>query len=93
MHQYELVIIIHPDLDDEAINQTLDKIKEWISKSGGSIDSVDNWGKKHLAYEIQKQNEGIYYLLNISAPSESISDLERNLKILESVMRHMFVAK
>jgi len=93
MHQYELVIIIHPDLDDEAINQTLDKIKEWISKSGGSIDSVDNWGKKHLAYEIQKQNEGIYYLLNISAPGESISDLERNLKILESVMRHMFVAK
>lgn len=93
MHQYELVIIIHPDLDDEAINQTLDKIKEWISKSGGSIDSVDNWGKKHLAYEIQKQNEGIYYLLNISAPGESISDLERNLKILESVMRHMVVAK
>ena len=93
MHQYELVIIIHPDLDDEAINQTLDKIKDWISKSGGSIDSVDNWGKKHLAYEIQKQNEGIYYLLNISAPGESISDLERNLKILESVMRHMVVAK
>ena len=93
MHQYELVIIIHPDLDDEAINQTLDKIKDWISKSGGSIDSVDNWGKKHLAYEIQKQNEGIYYLLNISAPGESINDLERNLKILESVMRHMVVAK
>ena len=93
MHQYELVIIIHPDLDDEAINQTLDKIKDWISKSSGSIEKIDNWGKKHLAYEIQKQNEGIYYLLNISAPGESISDLERNLKILEPVMRHLIVAK
>ena len=93
MRNYELVIIIHPDLDDEAINQTLDKIKDWIAKSGGSIDNIDSWGKRHLAYEIQKQNEGIYYLLNLSAPGESIVDLERNLKILEPVMRHMVVAK
>ena len=93
MHHYELVIIIHPDLDDEAINQTLEKIKDWITKSGGTIDNIDNWGKRHLAYEIQKQNEGIYYLLNISTPGESISDLERNLKILEPVMRHLIVAK
>jgi small subunit ribosomal protein S6 len=93
MQNYELVIIIHPDLDDEAINQTLDKIKDWIVKSGGSIDNIDSWGKRHLAYEIQKQNEGIYYLLNISAPGDSIVDLERNLKILEPIMRHMVVAK
>ncbi len=93
MQSYELVIIIHPDLDDEAINQTLDKIKDWIAKAGGNIDNIDNWGKRHLAYEIQKQNEGIYYLLNITVPGESIVDLERNLKILEPVMRHMTVAK
>jgi small subunit ribosomal protein S6 len=93
MHNYEMVIIIHPDLDDEAINQTLDKIKDWIAKSGGSIDSIDNWGKRHLAYEIQKQNEGIYYLLNLVTPAESIVDLEKNLRILEPVMRHMIVAK
>ena len=93
MHNYEVVIIIHPDLDDEAINQTLDKIKDWIAKSGGNIGNIDNWGKRHLTYEIQKQNECIYYLLNITAPAQSIADLERNLRILEPVMRHMIVAK
>jgi len=93
MRSYELVVIIHPDLDDEAINETLDRIKDWIVKSGGSIDNIDSWGKRHLAYEIQKQDEGIYYLLNISAPSNSIAELERNLRILEPVMRHLIVAK
>jgi small subunit ribosomal protein S6 len=51
------------------------------------------WGKKHMAYEIQKQNEGIYYLLNVTLAPESIAELERNLTILEPVMRHMIVAK
>ena len=93
MHNYELVIIIHPDLDEEAINQALDKIKDWITKAGGSIESVDNWGKKHLSYEIQKQNEGVYYFLKAAMPTAAVSDLERNLTILEPVMRHLIVAK
>ena len=46
MHNYELVIIIHPDLDEEAINQALDKIKDWITKAGGTIEKLDNWGKR-----------------------------------------------
>ena len=93
MRNYELVVIIHPDLDDEAINSALDRIKDWITKAGGNIENVDNWGKRTLAYEIQKQNEGVYYLLNAVMPPESITELERNLKILEPVMRHLIVAK
>jgi small subunit ribosomal protein S6 len=93
MQNYELVVIIHPDLDEEAINQSLDKIKEWITKSGGSIESIDNWGKRHLAYEIQKQNEGIYYLFNVAMKTEAVADLDRNLIILEPVMRHLIVSK
>ena len=93
MRDYELIIIIHPDLDDEAINQAHDRIRGWIEESGGKIDSVDNWGKRRLAYEIQKQNEGIYYLLNVNMKTESIAELERNLKILEPIMRHLIVAK
>jgi len=93
MRDYELIIIIHPDLDDEAINQAHDRIRGWIEESGGKINSVDNWGKRRLAYEIQKQNEGIYYLLNVNMKTESIAELERNLKILEPVMRHLIVAK
>jgi small subunit ribosomal protein S6 len=93
MNEYELIVIIHPDLDDEAINQALSRIDGWIKNSGGTIDSTDVWGKKRLAYEIQKQNEGIYYLLNVTLNPESIAELERNLIILEPVMRHMVVAK
>jgi len=93
MRNYELVVIIHPDLDDEAINGAVEKIKDWITKAGGSIEKIDNWGKRHLAYEIQKQDEGVYFLLNTAMPTESIAELERNLKILEPVMRYLIVAK
>ena len=93
MNHYELVVIIHPDLDDEAIEQALDRIKGWITDGGGSIDKTDKWGKRHMSYEIQKQNEGIYYLLEVSIPPALVTELERNLTILEPVMRHMVVAK
>jgi small subunit ribosomal protein S6 len=93
MNQYELVVIIHPDLDDEAINQAVDRIKDWVAKAGGKVEKVDNWGKKRLAYAIQKQNEGIYFLLTIVMPPEAITEFERNLIILEPVMRHLIVAK
>ena len=93
MNHYELVVIIHPDLDDEAIEQALDRIKNWITDGGGSIDKTDKWGKRHMSYEIQKQNEGIYYLLDVSILPTQIAELERNLTILEPVMRHMIVAK
>jgi small subunit ribosomal protein S6 len=93
MHNYELVVIIHPDLDEEAINQALEKIKDWIVKSGGKIEKIDNWGKRRLAYEIQKQNEGAYFLHYISMPASAVADLEKNLRILEPVMRFLIVAK
>jgi small subunit ribosomal protein S6 len=93
MHNYELVFIIHPDLDEEATNQALDKIKDWITKAGGSVENVDNWGKRHLSYEIQKQNEGVYFLFTASMPTAAVAELERNLTILEPVMRHLIVAK
>ena len=93
MHHYELVVIIHPDLDDEAIEQALDKIRTWIINNSGSIDKIDIWGKRRMSYAIQKQNEGIYYLLDISMPPTSIAEFEKNLVILEPVMRHMIVAK
>lgn len=93
MHEYELVVIIHPDLDDEAIDQAMGRIDGWIKDGGGKVDSIDKWGKRRLSYEIQKQNEGIYYLMNVSLLPENIAELERNLMILEPVMRHMIVAK
>jgi len=93
MNKYEMVVIFHPDLDDEAIEQALGRIGDWITDGGGSIDNTDKWGKRRMSYEIQKQDEGIYYLLDVTMPTVLISELEKNLMILEPVMRHMIVAK
>ena len=93
MNHYELVVIIHPDLDDEAIEQALTRITGWRADGGGSIDKTDKWGKRRMAYQIQKQNEGIYYLLDVTLPPTMIAELDRNLTLLEPVMRHMVVAK
>jgi small subunit ribosomal protein S6 len=93
MHQYELTVIIHPGLDEAAVNQALDKIKGWVVAGKGSVASVDNWGKRRLAYSIQKQNEGLYYLLNLEMEPSANADLQRNLRILEPVMRYSLIAK
>ena len=93
MRSYELMIIIHPDLDDEAINQALDKIKAFISSGKGKVLNVDEWGKRRLAYPIQQQNEGLYYLMNIEMPSSLNPELERNLNILEPVIRYLLISK
>ena len=93
MRQYEMVVIIHPGLDEDAVNQALDKIKLWISNAGGNISSQEIWGKRRLAYPIQKQSEGLYYLLNLEMNPASNTELERNLRILEPVMRYSIIAK
>jgi small subunit ribosomal protein S6 len=89
MRKYELVCIIQPDLDETAFNGVLDKVKGWISDSGGSVDKVDVWGRRKMAYTIRKQKEGQYVLLNVTLNPTTTSELERNLRYQESVMRHM----
>jgi small subunit ribosomal protein S6 len=93
MRAYELIVIIHPGLDEAAVNQTLEKIKGWITTAGGTISTTDVWGKRRLAYQIQKQRDGLYYLLNIQMVPTANADLERNLRILEPVMRFSIIAK
>ncbi len=91
MRKYELVCILHPDLDETAFNDALDKIKGWIGESEGSVDSVDNWGRRKMAYMIRKQLEGQYVMLNASMLPSATTELERKLRLLEPVMRHMLV--
>ncbi len=93
MRTYELVVIIHPDLDDEAVNQAIGKIKGWIEAGKGKIAEVQEWGKRRLSYPIQKQNEGLYYFMKLELDPANNTDLERNIRILEPVMRYMLVAK
>jgi len=89
MHNYELMCIIQPDLDETAFNGVLDRVKGWVAESGGSVDKVDVWGRRRLAYTIHKQREGQYVLLNIALKPSAAADLERNIRFQETVLRHM----
>jgi small subunit ribosomal protein S6 len=76
-------------LDETAFNGVLDKVKGWISDSGGNIDKAEVWGRRKLAYIIEKHREGQYVLLNVTMEPAATFDLERNLRYQESIMRHM----
>ena len=89
MRNYEVVLIIHPDLDETAFNAALEKVKGWITTSGGTISKIDVWGKRRMAYAIRKQREGQYVLINAEFAPAFCTDLERNLRFLEPVMRFM----
>ena len=89
MRKYELMCILQPDLDETAFNGVLDKVKGWISDSGGSVDKAEVWGRRKLASYVKKQREGQYVLLNLTLSPTATSDLERNLRFQESIMRHM----
>lgn len=92
MRNYELMCIIQPDLDETALNGVLDKVKGWITESGGSVDKAEVWGRRRMAYSINKHREGQYVLLNVTLNPTATSDLERNLRYQESIMRHMLSA-
>ncbi len=93
MHPYELVLIIHPDLDEAAISGVLEKVKTWIGDSGGTVENIERWGKRQMAYTIKKQRDGMYILLTLKMAPTFSSELERNLKFLEPVMRFMITAQ
>ena len=86
-HQYELMVILTPELDERQVAPNLDKFLKVITNDGGSIDNVDVWGKRRFAYEINKKNEGIYVVVNFTASSEATQELDRQLKLSELIMR------
>jgi len=93
MREYELILIIHPDLDEKAFNEVLNKVQGWITDGGGQVTKVDLWGKRKLAYFIRKQSEGQYILIDTQIPPTLTSQLERNLRLLEPVMRFQLIVK
>ena len=86
-HQYELMVILNPEIDERQVAPNLDKFLKVITADGGSIDNVDIWGRRRLAYEIQKKTEGVYAVVNFTATSEATQELDRQLKLSEAVMR------
>ena len=89
MRKYELVCVVHPDLDETAVNGVIEKVKGWIGEAGGSLDKVDIWGRRRLAYPIKKQREGQYVLFNTSLPTTGAKALDQNLRFLEPIIRYM----
>lgn len=93
MNKYETIFIINPEMSEEQINSTVDKVKSIIEGSNGVIDGIDLWGKKKLAYEIDKKSEGFFVLINFSSLGDFPKELDRNFRIMDSVIRHIIVKK
>jgi small subunit ribosomal protein S6 len=93
MREYELVFITKSDLDENALNEVINKVKNWITDSKGEIIKVDLWGKRKLASPIRKQTEGIYVLMNIKMAPNFGATLERNMRFTEALLRFLVIVK
>lgn len=87
MHQYELMVILDPEIDERTVAPSLDKFLNVIRNDGGTIEKVDIWGRRRLAYEIKKKSEGIYAVVDFTATSATTKELDRQLNLSEAVMR------
>jgi len=92
MRNYELMFILHPDLDEANVESNVERVKSWITESGGSVIKQELWGKRRLSYKIRKQAEGIYVLLQASLEPSFTAELERNLRLTEQIMRFLLTA-
>jgi small subunit ribosomal protein S6 len=84
---YEIMVILDPELDERTVSPSLDTFLNVIRQDGGTVTSVDVWGRRRLAYDIKKKSEGIYAILDINATPASVSELDRQLGLNESVLR------
>lgn len=91
MRKYETIFILDPKVDEEHINAVTDKVKSIIETGGGQVENVDFWGKKKLAYEINKISEGYFTLINFVCDVDLPKELDRNFRIMDSVIRHIIV--
>ncbi|MDD6195356.1 30S ribosomal protein S6 [[Clostridium] aminophilum] len=89
MNNYELAVILSSKLEDEQRAAALEQIKELVKRFGGQIKDIDEWGKKKLAYEIQKEKEGFYYFIHFDAESTAPAEIESRVRIMEPVLRYL----
>lgn len=91
MRKYETIFILNPSFDEETVKANIEKFKGVIENGGGTVDNVDFWGKRKLAYEISKVGEGYYTLVSFSANAELPRELDRIFRITDGVIRHIIV--
>ena len=93
MTGYELVFIVQPEMEEGPLNALVEKITETISDLKGQVHQVEPWGKRRLAYPIKQHQEGFYFLMQVELPGSAVRSLERSLKLMEDVIRHLTVRK
>lgn len=93
MHSYEVIIIIHPDLDENGFKGVVERVQGWITNAGGNVVKTDLWGKRRLAYSIRKQREGQYVYIEADFAPSFTAELERNLRLSEPVIRYSIISK
>ena len=91
MNKYELALVLSAKLEDEERLAALEKVKDQITRFGGDIKDIDEWGKKRLAYEIQKEKEGFYYFIHFEAETAAPAEIESRVRIMEPVLRFLCV--
>ena len=91
MNKYELAVVVNAKLEDEERAAVIDKVKALIERFGGTVTNVDDWGKKRLAYEIQKMKEAFYYFVSFESDSDCPNEVEKRIRIMESVIRYLCV--
>jgi len=91
VRQYELVFIVHPELEEDDLNAVVERVKDLVERNGGQVAQIEPWGLRRLAYPIQNQWEGRYLLMRLELPAQGVAGLERSLRLTEQIMRHLIV--
>lgn len=93
MNKYELALVVNAKIEDDARAAVVEKAKEYITRAGGTISEVEEWGKKKLAYEIQKMSDGFFYFIQFEASAAAPAQIERHVRIMDNVLRFLCVRK
>lgn len=87
MRKYEVMVIVNPEVDDRQVAPLIDRHLKTLTNDGGTVDNIDIWGRRRLAYEINKKTEGIYVVLNVTSEPHTVQELDRLMTIDERIMR------
>jgi small subunit ribosomal protein S6 len=87
MRKYEIVVIVDPEVDDRLVNALLEKPLAGLTKAGGTVDTQEVWGRRRLAYDINKKSEGIYVVINVTAEPAVVKEMDRQFTLNEQIMR------
>ena len=91
MNKYELCVIVNAKIEDDARAEVVEKVKGLITRFGGTVSDVDEWGKKRLAYEIQKMKEGYYYFIHFESDADAPAEIEQRIRIMDDVLRFLCI--